>query len=81
MKVGDKLYCIEDHCRFDIIFYSGCEYEVTYVDHKYGSFYISFGKGDYDYLVTNIDDFYFTTKFMSLSDYRKKKLNKINESR
>lgn len=82
MKVGDKVFCIKDYKTLYNNFLCGYEYEIIYIIYVYDriiSVYLSYGKGNSDYTIFDIDSYNKT--FVDVKGYRKMKLKQIYESR
>lgn len=77
MKIGDKVFCINDYYNYDNkIFSIGYEYEINYIVNN--AVFISCGDGDsFVKLYKNSERF--SEFFLTHIEYRKMKLKKLRD--
>lgn len=90
MRVGDKVYCITNRSAFNI---KGKTYIILYMDEVYNTIHISiepqfvqdYGYSAFQTYLKNENDHYnkylFSDYFIEPQEYRKLKLEKLNENR
>ena len=84
MKVGDKLFCITNYYTlgyngYNPLFRNGYEYEINNIFNN--AVFVSYGKGEFQFIRFYSDSEKFSEHFLTLKEYRNIKLNKIYENR